>query len=345
MSKIEKLARLTTERNLALEVVRLTEAAAIASFPYIGKGDKYKADKAATEAMRNSFSKIYISGTVVIGEGELDKAPMLYNGEKVGRWGDDDPKVDIAVDPLEGTKLCSKNRPNAITCMALTDGKFLQAPDMYMNKIVVGKEASGVIDIEAPVKDNLIKIAKAYGKDLKELNIILLERIRNEYIVEAARELDCKVTFISDGDISASLYAILEDSPMDVYMGIGGAPEGVITSAAVKSVEGDMQAKLAFDFSEGNKAEINLEELKRRASEMGIKDFEKIYSLEDLVKGNTFFAASGVTDGELLRGVRETESGYKLESLVMRSRTGTIRWLSSEYNSNKKIDYLNILEN
>ncbi len=344
MDKYNKLARLTTERNLALEVVRLTEAAALATYPHIGKGNKNNADKAATEAMRKSFAKIYISGTVVIGEGELDNAPMLYNGEEVGRWGEHDPQVDIAVDPLEGTKLCAKNRPNAITCLAMTDGNFLQAPDMYMHKIVVGQKAKGCINLNKSVKENLIDIADAKDKPISDLNLILLERKRNQHIVEAARELDCKITYISDGDISASLYAILDSSPMDVYMGIGGAPEGVITASAVKSAEGDMQAKLAFDFSKGNKAHIDMEKLKKRANNMGITNYEKIYTLDDLVTGNTFFAASGVTDGELLRGVRQKPNNFEVESLVMRSRTGTLRWLKSQYNLDKRVDYSSILE-
>ncbi len=335
MDDILSLAQLTTARNLALEIVRVTEAAALSSFPWIGKGNKNEADHAATEAMRAVLSKIYISGTVVIGEGELDEAPMLYNGEQVGRWGHNDPGVEIAVDPLEGTALCAKNKPNAITCIAITDGKFLRAPDMYMYKIVVGEEAKGVIDLKLTPAENFIRIARAKGKEIEDLNVITMERERNQYIIDDARKLGCKVTLISDGDVSASLYALLDRSPIDVYMGIGGAPEGVITAAAVKCVGGDMQARLAFDITGGV---LDIPKLKERCIGMGITDFDKIYRTEDLAQGHSLFAASGVTDGELLHGVSTMKKGFSVESVVMRSRTGTVRWLHSEYMAEKKED-------
>lgn len=336
MDDILTLAQLTTSRNLALEIVRVTEAAALASFPWIGKGDKNAADHGATEAMRAVLSKIYISGTVVIGEGELDEAPMLYNGEKVGRWGTNDPAVEIAVDPLEGTSLCAKNKPNAITCIAMTDGTFLRAPDMYMYKIVVGEDAKGTINLNDTPAENFIRIARAKGKDINDLNVITMERERNQYIIDDARRLGCKVTLISDGDVSASLYALLDRSPIDVYMGIGGAPEGVITAAAVKCVGGDMQAKLAFNITGGI---LDIPALKERCKGMGINDFDKIYSVEELASGHSLFAASGVTDGDLLRGVRALKKGFSVESVVMRSRTGTIRWLHSEYMAEMKDDH------
>ncbi len=333
MDDILTLAQLTTARNLALEIARVTEAAALASFPWIGKGDKNSADHGATEAMRAVLSKVYISGTVVIGEGELDEAPMLYNGEKVGRWGQNDPAVEIAVDPLEGTALCAKNKPNAITCIAMTDGKFLRAPDMYMYKIVVGEDAKGTININDTPADNFLRIARAKKKDISDLNVITMERERNHYIIDDARRLGCKVTLISDGDVSASLYALLDRSPVDVYMGIGGAPEGVITAAAVKCVGGDMQAKLAFDITGGI---LDIPALKIRCAEMGITEWDKVYSVEELASGHSLFAASGVTDGELLQGVRSLKKGFSVESVVMRSRTGTIRWMHSEYMAEMK---------
>ena len=336
MSGELEIARLITARNLALEIARVTEAAALATYPHIGKGNKIEADDAATEAMRDAFSRIYIKGTVVIGEGELDEAPMLYNGEKVGRWGEHDPEIDIAVDPLEGTNLCAKNRPNAITCVAMTDGKFLQAPDMYMEKIVVNWEAKDVIDINLSPEENYKRVAEAKKKDVADLNVIMLERERNKRFIDAARKLGCKIKFITDGDVAASLCALMDESPMDIYVGIGGSPEGVLSAAAAKSLGGNMQAKLAFDITEDF---IDMEKMKERAKTMGITDFEKVYTLDELVSGNALFAASGVTDGELLKGVHKTKKGYSVESIVMRSRTGTVRRLFSSYNLSKTIDY------
>jgi fructose-1,6-bisphosphatase II len=312
------------DRNLALEVVRVTEAAALASAREMGSGDRNHADHVAVEAMRRAFEKLDIRGTVVIGEGERDEAPMLYIGEQVGRgWsaGDEDsPKVDIAVDPLEGTNLCATGQPDAISVIAIADdGQFLNAPDTYMQKIAVGPEARGVVDLRESWTWNLRAIAKAKKKQIHELVAIILDRPRHDALIAEVRQAGARIKLITDGDVSAALMTCKEDSGVDVLFGTGGAPEGVIAAAALKCVNGDMQGRLAW----------RNDEEQRRAQAMGITDFDRIYQRDDLASGNVMFAATGVTSGVFLDGVIFTGWGATSQSVVMRSRTGTVRVIST----------------
>jgi len=310
------------DRNLTMEFVRATELAAIASGRWMGRGSEKDADKAAVEAMRKWFSDVPINGTIVIGEGERDKAPMLYIGEKVGSGNG--IEVDIAVDPLEGTTITAKGTNNAITVLAAAPkGKLLTAPDTYMDKIAVGKEAAGVIDLDASVKENINAVADKLDKECEDLTVIILERDRHKKLIEEVRKCKARIRLIGDGDIAGGIAAAIPDSGVDILMGIGAAPEGVITAAALKAMDGEIQARL----KPRNKEEIE------RAKKMGIKDIDKKLLIDDLVKGDqAMFAATGVTDGTILKGVRYTRDGATTHSIVMRAKTKTIRFIEAQHN-------------
>ncbi len=319
------------DRSLVLEFARVTEAAAINCAHWIGKGQKNLADGAAVEAMRKMFDTVPISGTVVIGEGEMDEAPMLYIGEKVGKGG---IEVDIAVDPLEGTNLTAKNMNGAIAVMAIAEkGGLLHAPDMYMDKIVVGPKAKGAIDINLSPEENMINVAKALGKDVSDLTIVLLERERHQYIVDAARKLGASCKFISDGDVSPVIATSFGTEGIDMMMGKGGAPEGVIAAAAIKCMGGDMQGRLTPE----------TEEEVRRVHEMGIDDVNKVLTLDDLVStDDVCFVATGVTKGDMLNGVRFTDKYAVTHTVVMRGVTGTVRFIEAYHDYDRKPDYVKI---
>ncbi|ALC17451.1 fructose-1,6-bisphosphatase, class II [Desulfuromonas soudanensis] len=308
------------DRNLALELVRVTEAAALACGRWVGKGEKMAADEAATTAMRRTLDSIGIDGTVVIGEGEMDEAPMLYIGEKVGNGSA--PEVDIAVDPLEGTNICAKGTNGSITTIAMAPrGGFLHAPDMYMDKIVVGPSAKGVIDINVSPTENLKRVAEAKGCYVEDLTVVILDRPRHEKMIQEVRKAGARIHLIPDGDVAPAIAAAVDGSGVDLLMGIGGAPEGVLAAAALKCMGGDMQGRLVF----------MTKEERDRAKTMGIDDFDRIYSAEDMARGDVFFAATGVTNGELLRGVRYTAGGAETHSIVMRSKSRTVRFVESKH--------------
>lgn len=310
------------DRNLALEFVRATEAAALSAGRWMGRGDEKAADKAAVEAMRRTFSGISIKGTVVIGEGERDKAPMLYIGEKVGSGNG--MEVDIAVDPLEGTTITAKGGSNAITVLAAAPkGNLFHAPDTYMDKIAVGKEAAGVIDLDASVKDNIHAVAQKLDKKPEDVTVIILERDRHKKLIEDVRKCNARIKLIGDGDVAGAIAPAIPDSGIDILMGIGAAPEGVIAAAALKALDGEIQGRL----KPRNNEEIE------RAKKMGIKDVEKKLMMDDLVKGDkAMFAATGVTDGTILRGVRYTGEGAITHSIVMRAKTKTVRFIEAHHN-------------
>ena len=319
------------DRSLVLEFARVTEAAAINCAHWIGKGEKNLADGAAVEAMRKMFDTVPIDGTVVIGEGEMDEAPMLYIGEKVGKGGE---AVDIAVDPLEGTNLTAKNMNGAIAVMAIAkQGGLLHAPDMYMDKIVVGPKAKGAIDINKTPEENMINVAKALGKETSDLTIVLLDRERHQPIVQAARKLGARCKFISDGDVSPVIATSFGTEGIDMMMGIGGAPEGVIAAAAIKCMGGDMQGRLKPE----------TEEEVHRVHEMGIADVDKVLTLDDLVStDDVCFIATGVTKGDMLNGVRFTEKYAVTHTVVMRGVTGTVRFIETYHDYDKKPAYVKI---
>jgi fructose-1,6-bisphosphatase II len=320
------------DRNLALEVVRITEAAAIASARLMGKGDRKYADHVAVEAMRRAFDSMDIRGTVVIGEGERDEAPMLFIGEQVGHgWKTNDGlKVDIAVDPLEGTNLCATGAPDAISVIAIADdGQFLNAPDTYMQKIAVGPEARGQIDLRESPTWNLQRVAKAKGKRVEDCTAVILERDRHADLIGEVRQAGARIRLIGDGDVSGAVMTANPDSGIDILFGTGGAPEGVIAAAALKCVGGELQGRLRWR---------SPEEL-ARGTKMGITDADHIYMLEELAKGHVMFAATGVTKGYLLDGVRFFGGGAKTESIVMRSKSGTVRVINATHHFNTKPSY------
>ena len=313
------------DRNLALELVRVTEAAALASSRWVGKGDKVAADDAATEAMRRTLGSMEINGTVVIGEGEMDEAPMLYIGEQLGTGTG--PEVDIAVDPLEGTSICAKGMNGSIATIALAPrGGFLHAPDMYMEKLVVGPLAKGAIDINETPAVNLRRVAEAKGRRIEELTVVILDRPRHERMVTEIRKAGARIHLITDGDVAPAIAAAVEESGVDLLMGIGGAPEGVLAAAALKCLGGDMQGRLVF---------MSQEE-RNRAQGMGIDDFDRIYSIDDMAKGDVFFAATGITDGDLLKGVRYFPGGASTHSIVMRSKSRTVRFIEARHHFEHK---------
>ncbi len=309
------------ERSLTLELVRVTEAAALASARWMGFGKKDEADDAATTAMRAEFNSVPMVGTVVIGEGEMDEAPMLYIGEKLGLGLG--PSVDVAVDPLEGTSIVAKGQWNAMSVLAVADrGNLLHAPDMYMDKIAVGPECVGAIDINRSVRENLEAVAKCKGKDLRELTAILLDRPRHEKTIHEIREAGVRIKLITDGDVSAAISTAFADTGVDILFGSGGAPEGVISAVALKCLGGEIQGRLLPQ---------NDEEVER-CIKMGLLDPNQVLRMDDLVKGDdAIFAATGVTDGEFLRGVRFQGNRATTHSVVMRAKTGTIRFVEGQH--------------
>ncbi len=317
------------DRNIALELVRITETAALASAKFMGRGDKNGADGAAVEGMRLCFEDVNIRGEIVIGEGELDEAPMLYNGEKVGSgYG---PSVDIAVDPIDGTNLIAKGLPNAVSVIAMAEhGKMLKAPDTYMEKIIVGPKAKGVIDLNASVTENLTRVAEAIGKPLADTTLTILDRERHKDIIEEARKAGVRIKIFNEGDVAGGIATCFAETGVDILLGKGGAPEGVITAAAVKTLGGDMQARLS---------PMSPEELER-CHKMGFSDekLKKVLILDDLVSGSDIlFAATGITDGDLLEGITIYPGGKaKTHSVVMRSSTGTVRFVDAIHVINQK---------
>lgn len=315
------------DRNLALEVIRVTEAAALAAARLMGRGEKDAADQLAVTAMRQAFESVKIRGRIVIGEGERDKAPMLYINELVGSGGADDPGVDIAVDPLEGTNLCAFGHPGALAVIAIAnEGHLLHSPDIYMKKIAVGPKARGVININRSPTENLKAVADAKGVYVEDLTAVILERERHNDLIADVRKAGARVQLISDGDVSAAISTCVEKSGIDILFGIGGAPEGVLAAAALRCVGGDMQVKLV----PRNKEEED------RCYSMGIREINKVLHLEDLARGDVMFAATGVTNGDILKGVRYFKGGASTHSIVMRSSSGTIRFIETEHHFDRK---------
>ncbi len=322
--------RASLDRNLALEVVRVTEAAALACARLMGRGDRNGADEAAVVAMRRAFDGVLVRGTVVIGEGERDEAPMLYIGEPVGGGSDDDPAVDIAVDPLEGTNLCALGLPNAMAVVAMAErGNLLHAPDCYMDKIAVGPQAKGVVDLDKSPSDNLKAIADAKGMYVEDLTCVVLDRERHHKLIAEVRKAGARVKLISDGDVSAAVSACMEGTGIDCLMGSGGAPEGVLSAAALRCLGGDFQGRLIYR-NDGER---------ERAKKMGIADLDKKWGLTELAKGDVMFAATGVTSGDLMKGVRFFKGGAHTHSIVMRSKSGTIRTIEAEHHFDRKPNY------
>ena len=305
-------------RMLTIEIARVTEAAAIAAARWRGRGDEKAADQAAVNAMRHALNQVMlVDGLVVIGEGERDEAPMLFIGEKVGGGGSQ--HIDVALDPLEGTTLCAKAMPNSIAVIAMADaGSLLHAPDTYMDKIAVGGGyPDGVVDLDAPPQDNIKALAKAKGVRPSGITACILDRPRHAELIAAVRDTGAAVTLITDGDVAGVIHTTDPDTGIDVYMGIGGAPEGVLAAAALRCTGGQMQGRLQTKSSEQ----------RARAETMGIKDFDRKLTLHDMASGDVIFAASGVTDGSMLHGVRFGKHWTETETVVMRSATGTIRWI------------------
>lgn len=316
------------DRNYALEFVRVTEMAAIESAKLMGRGEEKLADQAAVTAMRKMFNSIEFDGRVVIGEGERDEAPMLYIGEKVGSGKG--AKLDLALDPLEGTTICAKGGYNSISVIAIAEeGNFLHAPDTYMEKIAVGADAAHAIDLSATPTQNLKEIAKAKRKSVDALTVIILDRPRHADLITEVRRAGARIMLIGDGDVSAAISACIPDSGIDVLMGTGGAPEGVIAAAAIRCLGGNFQGRL----KPRNQEEIE------RAGRMGIKDIHRIWKIEELARGNVMFCATGVTTGSFLKGVRFTPNGADTHSIVMRSETGTIREIHATHRFDKKPVY------
>ncbi len=312
------------DRVLVLEMVRVTEAAAIAASTLVGRGDEKAADAAAVEAMREALNKLEFDGTVVIGEGERDEAPMLFIGEKVGAAQGTGPKIDIALDPLEGTTITAKAGPNALAVLAIgEEGALLNAPDVYMDKLAIGPGyPEGVIDITRSASDNVRAVAKAKGVRPDEIITCVLDRPRHEKLIAELRALGCGVMLIPDGDVAGVIAVTDPDTTIDIYMGSGGAPEGVLAAAALRCVGGQFQGRLLFR----NDAE------RSRARKWGIEDLDRVYHLGDLARGDVIFAATGVTDGSLLDGVKRLKSGcMTTESVVMRASSRTVRWVRGEH--------------
>jgi len=312
------------DRVLVLEMVRVTEAAAIAASELVGRGDEKAADAAAVEAMRSAFDQLYMDGTVVIGEGERDEAPMLYIGEKVGGAPGRGPKIDIALDPLEGTTITAKAGPNALAVLAAAEeGCLLNAPDVYMDKLAVGPGyPEGIISLDKSVSENVEAVAAAKGVKPSEIIVCVLDRPRHAELIAELRAMGCGVHLIPDGDVAGVIAVTNPDTTIDMYMGSGGAPEGVLAAAALRCVGGQFNGRLLFR----NEAE------RSRARQWGIEDLNRIYKLEDLAKGDCIFAATGVTDGSLLDGVKRLKGGrMTTNSVVMRASSGTIRWVKGEH--------------
>ena len=314
------------DRNLALEVVRVTEAAALAASKLMGRGDEKAADQAAVDAMRSELNRLPIKGTVVIGEGERDEAPMLFIGEKVGTG--QGPRIDIALDPLEGTTITAKGSPNALAVIAMADhGNFLNAPDVYMDKIAVGGGLpEGVVDLDASPAENLKNLAKAKKVEISDLVACILDRPRHSELIVKVREAGARIMLISDGDVAGVIATSEAESGVDIYIGSGGAPEGVLAAAGLRCIGGQMQGRLLF----------RNDDERGRAKRLGITDLNRKYEMLDLAKGDVMFAATGVTTGSMLRGVRRFHGGAETHSLVMRSKTGTVRYITGKHNFNRK---------
>jgi len=317
------------DRNLALEVVRVTEAAALSASRLMGRGDEQAADQAAVDAMRSALNGLEIDGTVVIGEGERDEAPMLFIGEKVGKGG---PRIDIALDPLEGTTITAKGGNNALAVIAMAEeGGFLNAPDVYMEKIAVGKDVGdGVVDLDETPAKNLQALSKALKKDISDILVCILDRPRHEELIRHVREAGARIMLISDGDVSGVIATSELSSGVDMYVGSGGAPEGVLAAAALRCIGGFMQGRLLF----------RNDDERKRAARWGITDLNRKYELLDLASGNVMFAATGVTDGAMLDGVRRFADGARTHSIVMRSKTGTVRRVETEHNFRIKSGFI-----
>ncbi len=313
------------DRNLALEAVRVTEAAALAASRLMGRGDEKAADQAAVDAMRKALNVLNIDGTVVIGEGERDEAPMLFIGEKVGAGG---PKVDIALDPLEGTTITAKGTENALAVIAMAEaGNFLNAPDVYMDKIAVGGGLpDDLISIDAEPRENLANLAKAKKIDIEDVVACILDRPRHAELIAKVREAGARIKLISDGDVSGVIATSMPGSGVDIYIGSGGAPEGVLAAAALRCIGGQMQSRLLF----------RNDDERGRARKWGIEDFNRVYTLREMAQGDVMFAATGVTDGSMVRGVRRFGDGAKTHSIVMRSKSGTVRLIEAQHNFQRK---------
>ncbi len=316
----------TMDRNLALEVVRVTEAAALSASMLMGRGDEKAADQAAVDAMRRALNGLAIEGTVVIGEGERDEAPMLFIGEKVGSGG---PKVDIALDPLEGTTITAKGGHNALAVVAMAaEGGFLNAPDVYMDKIAVGVGLpEGVVDLDAKPEQNLRELAKARNVEVSDIVACILDRPRHAERIARVRAAGARIMLISDGDVSGVIATSRADSGVDIYLGSGGAPEGVLAAAALRCIGGQMQGRLLF----------RNDDERARAKKWGVTELNRKYGILDMAKGDVMFAATGVTDGAMLRGVRRHRAGAITHSMVMRSKTGTVRIIEAHHNFERKV--------
>ncbi|MBA4047563.1 MAG: fructose-bisphosphatase class II [Sphingomonas sp.] len=312
----------TLDRVLVLEMVRVTEAAAVAAAKLIGRGDEKAADAAAVEAMREALNKLYMDGTVVIGEGERDEAPMLYIGEKVGSAIGKGPEIDIALDPLEGTTITAKAGPNALAVLAIAEkGCLLNAPDVYMDKIAVGPGLpKDLIDLDQSVTDNVKALAKAKGVKAKEINACVLDRPRHEKLIAELRKIGCGIMLIPDGDVAGVIATTNPETNIDIYLGQGGAPEGVLAAAALRCVGGQFKGRLVF----------RNDDERARAAKWGVTDLDKQYDLKELAKGDCIFAATGVTDGSLLGGVKRVGGRLITHSVVMRASSGTVRWVKGE---------------
>ena len=315
------------DRNLALEAVRVTEAAALSASRLMGRGDEKAADQAAVDAMRKALNGLAIDGTVVIGEGERDEAPMLYIGEKVGTG--QGPKIDIALDPLEGTTITAKGGQNALAVIAMAEsGGFLNAPDVYMDKIAVGV-GDGVVDLDVPPAENLKNLAQAKKVAVSDLVVCILDRPRHSELIGKVRAAGARIMLISDGDVSGVIATARPDSGVDIYIGSGGAPEGVLAASALRCIGGFMQGRLLF----------RNEDEKGRARRLGIADLNRKYGLADLAKGDVMFAATGVTTGTMLQGVRRIDHGAVTQSMVMRSKSGTVRMIEAVHNFDRKSNF------
>lgn len=314
------------DRNLALELARVSEAAALSCAELVGRGDEKAADQKAVNGMRRALNSLNVEGTVVIGEGERDEAPMLYIGEEVGAGNG--PKVDIALDPLEGTTLCATGGPNALAVVAMAEaGGFLHAPDVYMEKIAVGGGLpQGIVDLDAPIQENLKNLAKAKGAELSELQVCILDRPRHEELIAKVRECGSRIMLIGDGDVSGIIATSEPDSGLDLYVGAGGAPEGVLAAAALQCIGGQMQGRLTF----------RNDDERGRATKAGITDFDKKYEMDELAHGDVMFSATGVTHGAMLKGVRFFPGGARTHTVVMRARTGTVRYIDAHHNFRRK---------
>ena len=312
---------ISLDRNLALDLVRVTEAAALAASRWMGRGKKNEADGAAVEAMRRAFDSVAIEGTVVIGEGEMDEAPMLYIGERVGAGG---PAMDIAVDPLEGTNITAKGGPNAIAVVALAEsGNFLHAPDIYMDKIAVGPGLpEGIVDLDASVGENLRALARAKNRSVNDIVVCMLERERHAGLMEGCRSAGARIMLLGDGDVAGVIAAAMPEGGVDIYMGSGGAPEGVLAAAALRCIGGQMQGRLLYE-----------DDAQRdRAMGMGITNHSHKYTVSEMARGDVMFAATGVTSGAMLKGVRRFGTGAYTHSMVMRSKSGTVRYIEANHN-------------